>query len=146
MSDIKTVYHHSVILNKIKAIYNGDLRRAVQNALKRKLAFGKNWQKININDFVAKFTPNPNRENSGNKIYFTGKDKKYRIVADKTGGYCRLEDYQYYLQTGKHLYLDIDGNDVKNYKDANGKQHGRKKSDFNKITHFKILHREEMQK
>lgn len=77
-------------------------------------------------------------------LIFLAKNKAK--IKGKTGGYCRLEDYQYYLQTGKHLYLDIDGNDVKNYKDANGKQHGRKKSDFNKITHFKILHREEMQK
>ena len=144
MSDIKGTYHNSVIMNKIKAIFNGELKNAIIRGMQRKNTFGKNWLCVNINDFVANFTPNPIRENIGNKIKFIGNDKKYCITADKTGGYLRLEDYQYFLKTGKHLYLDINGNDVRNYTDENGKQHGRKKSDFNAITHFKILHREDM--
>lgn len=146
MSDSKEIYHRTTILQKIRSFLNSELLGKIKGGIWRAMQHGASWQKININDFVAKFTPNPSKNVDKNKMFFIGSDKKYCITADIGGGYCRLEDYQYFLKTGNHLYLDINGNDVRNYKDENGKQHGRKKGDFNKITHFKILHREEMQK
>lgn len=58
-----------------------------------------------------------------------------------TGGYCRLEDFtKYDKKTKKSFYLDINGNDARNYKDEKGKQHGHGKAKFNEDTHFRILH------
>jgi hypothetical protein len=145
MSDAKPSYHHSVVINKILSFFSSALKKTIESAKWRKSKYGPNWQSVNINDFVAKFTPNPIKTHEGNKMHFTSRDGKYRITADKAGGYCRLEDFTKYNPVKRqHFYLDINGNDARNYTDARGKQHGRSPGDFNAVTHFRIMHKWEM--
>ena len=144
MSDMKGLYHNKVLQQKEAAILDSELLADIEHGHNRSEKYKESWQKVNINDFINRFTPNPTMKIDGNKMMWTGSDGKYRITADIGGGYCRLEDYQYFLRTHNHLYLDINGKDVRNYKDERGKQHGRSSKEQEALTHFKILHREEM--
>jgi hypothetical protein len=65
-------------------------------------------------------------------------DGRYKIFADIGGGYLRIYDTQ------KRCHVDAYGNDVRNYVDSRGKQHGRSKAEQKALTHFRILKREEM--
>jgi len=141
---MKGLYHNKVLQQKEAAILDSELLADIEHGHNRSGKYKESWQKININDFINRFTPDPTMEIDGNKMMWTGSDGKYRITADIGGGYCRLEDYQYFLRTKNHLYFDINGKDVRNYKDERGKQHGRPSKEQEALTHFKILHREEM--
>jgi len=144
MSDMKGLYHNKVVQQKLAALMDSELKGEIDKGHGRSEKHKESWQKININDFLKRFTPDPTIRVHGNKISWTGKDGKYKITADIGGGYCRLEDNQHLLNTGIHHYLDINGKDVRNYKDEKGKQHGRPASEQEALTHFKILHRWEM--
>ena len=141
---MKGLYHNEVVKQKLAALMDSELKGKINDGRGRSEKHKESWQKININDFIDRFTPDPTVEVDGNKISWTGKDGKYKITADIGGGYCRLEDYQHWLKTHNHHYLDINGKDVRNYKDERGKQHGRPSKEQEALTHFKILHREEM--
>ena len=144
MSDMKGLYHNKVVQQKVAALLDSELKSKISEGHGRSERYKQSWQKVNINDFLKQFTPEPAIRVHGNKISWTGKDGKYKITADIGGGSCRLEDNQYWLKTHKHLYLDINGKDVRHYKDEKGKQHGRPSKEQEALTHFKILHREEM--
>lgn len=65
-------------------------------------------------------------------------DEQYKIFADIGGGYLRIYD------THKGCHVDAFGNDVRNYVDSRGKQHGRSKTEQQALTHFRIFKKEEM--
>ena len=44
----------------------------------------------------------------------------------------------------ENQYVGLNGENMHNYVDSRGKQHGRSKADYNAVTHFRILKREEM--
>lgn len=73
---------------------------------------------------------------------FVNDDKTIAVVCDVGGGYLRIQDLT--VQTKKELYLNLDGTNGHNYKDSNGKIHGRNDSEYQKATHFRIKKREEM--
>ena len=76
----------------------------------------------------------------GDILRFIWGDNQISVVADIGGGYLRLQDKGVLY----NLYLDVHGKDVRNYIDANGKQHGRPKSGREALTHFRIKYRSEM--
>ena len=96
--------------------------------------FKENWQTVNINEFVKKFTPGAKGiiSKDGRKIIYKNKHNSLQIVTDVAGGYCRLQDTS---KRGKESFL---------YINDKGKKQGRTKSQFNEATHFGILKRKEM--
>lgn len=143
MADSKHDYRVKVFLQKVKGFFSRGLDKIFERARKEAALYKSNWQKINLNTFVEKFAPGSKGEISkdGRKIYYYNKQNSLRIVTDVAGGYCRLEDTS---KRGKERFLDINGNDARNYINEKGKKQGRTHSQFNEATHFRILKREEM--
>lgn len=56
-------------------------------------------------------------------------------------GAARLQDLS---KSGKRVYLDINGHDANNKTTCDGRRTGRNQSEYNEVTHFRILKREEM--
>ena len=117
------------------------LQDVIDAANYRKAKYKANWESVNINDVIAKFAPNYEVTYSGTKMKFQTPGSKYRVVADIIGGYLRIEDTS---STGRHRYLDLEGNVPNNFITERGTQQGRSNADYNRVTHFRILKREEM--
>lgn len=141
MSDAKRDYSENVKRRKEDALLDGDLTKTIQEAYNRRKRFGDNWESVDINEVVAEIAPNGKIGIRDGKIFFTNKEETMRVVAD-VSGYLRVERLP---ETTNGSYLDRHGKDVHNYTDERGKQHGRTKSDFNRVTHYRIKKREEME-
>lgn len=141
MSDAKRDYSENVKRRKEDALLDGDLTKTIQEAYNRRKRFGDNWESVDINEVVAEIAPNGKIGIRDGKIFFTNKEETMRVVADLSG-YLRVERLP---ETTNGSYLDRHGKDVHNYTDERGKQHGRTKSDFNRVTHYRIKKREEME-
>lgn len=143
MSDTKHDYRVKVLLQKVKGFFFGGLDKIFARAREEALKYKNNWQTVNLNSFVEKFTPGSKGviSEDGRKIYYNNKKNGLRVIADVAGGYCRLEDT---TKKGRERFLDIDGKDSRNYINEKGKLQGRSRSQFNEVTHFRILKREEM--
>ena len=117
------------------------LQNVIDAANIRKAKYKENWESVNINDVIAKFSPNYEVTYSGTKMNFQTPGSKYRVVADIIGGYLRIQDTSI---TSGRKYLDLDGKIPNNFINERGKQQGRSEADYNRVTHFRILKREEM--
>ena len=115
--DSKDVYSSSVDAQKEFARHDSELMRQIMQGKKRNITHVH-----------------------GNKVEWHNEKTKISVVADIGGGYLRLQD----KSVPYNLYLDIHGKDVRNYIDANGKQHGRPKAEREALTHFRIKYRSEM--
>jgi len=142
MSDSKGKYSSSAASQRALAQLDAELKRKLDRASARTAKYHSNWQTVNLNDFVDKFALGSTAELHGGKIYFQTPGSKLRVVCDVQGGYCRLQDTS--IKNPSHSYLDINGNNANNEILPSGKQIGRKKPEYNKVTHFRILKREEM--
>lgn len=142
MADAKGEFRHNVWAQKQNAFFDSDLAKKITLGMKRAEKYKDNWESVNINTFVDKFTPNPIIAVDKGKLTFLSRDGKMAIIADLGGSYCRLAD----LSGSKICYLDINGNNPNNYKDSYGKQHGRNRSERQKVTHFRIQKWAEMAK
>ena len=108
----------------------------------RKEMFGHNWQKVNLNDVVAKFAPGSIPISFNGKIEWHNPGSSIKVVADIGGGYCRLEKYP---KTTTHTqYLDINGKDAFNYTTPDGKTKGRTHEEYLQRTHFLIKKKGEL--
>lgn len=136
--DAKTGYSTMVTGSKNAALTNEELSKKITAGHNRKELYSSNWSTVNINTIVDRFTPEATPQVVNGKVTYTSFDGRYEIIADIGGGYLRIYDNQ------KGCYVDAHGNDVRNYTDDRGKQHGRKKTDRMSLTHFRILKREEM--
>lgn len=136
--DYKTAYSQSVTLSKEMAKEEADLQKKISSGESRKSVYGTNWRSVNINDVAERLTPGAEPIRINGKIVYNSGDGKYAIIADIGGGYLRIKN----LETNE--YVGLDGQSMHNYTDANGKQHGRSKADFNSVTHFRIKKKEEM--
>lgn len=141
MSDSKAKYSSGVSKQTVLAQLDASLKDKLDRAAGRAARYHSNWQTINLNDFVDKFAPESVPEISGSKIVFRTPGSDIEIVCDVRGGYCRLKDASI---TSRRCYLDINGNVPGNKTLPNGKQIGRTKYEYNVMTHFRILKREEM--
>lgn len=86
-----------------------------------------------MQEAINKFAPNAEPVvTSKGKIIYNNPETGISVVYDKNGNYFRIEDTT--RPRGRN-YLDMDGNDMNN-EIVNGKTRGRKKSDYQKVTHF----------
>lgn len=138
--DAKTGYSTMVKGSKNAAATNDELNKKIKAGHIRKEEYSSNWVQVNINTIIDRFTPGSTPTVIEGKVLYNSSDGRYEVVADIGGGYLRIYDHQW------KCYIDAYGNDVRNYTDKNGKQHGRNKSKQMSLTHFRILKREEMKK
>ena len=139
------VYSHSVYEQKIRSFLDSGILDSLKRAKARASKFKANWQAVNLNEIVHKFAPNPIVSITGCKVIYTSRDGKIAVVADLAGTYCRIQDLTKVGKQKSLEYLDINGNNAHNYTDKNGKQHGRSTAEYNQVTHFRIMHRDEME-
>lgn len=136
--DAKTGYSTIVTGSKNAAAVNEELNKKITAGQGRKVTHGANWISVNVNTIVDRFTPGATPTVNAGKVSYTSSDGRYEVVADVGGGYLRVYDHR------RKCYIDAYGNDVRNYIDKNGKQHGRSKAAQQALTHFRILKKEEM--
>ncbi len=142
MSDSKAKYSSGVAAQKALAQLDSALKKKLEAAADRTAKYHANWQAVNLNNFVDRFAPGSTAEIRGSKIVFRAAGSNIEVICDVRGGYCRLLDTS---NTTKHNYLDIDGNFVSfNKTMPSGKQTDRSHAEYNAMTHFRILKREEM--
>lgn len=140
--DSKDRYSTSVLEQKERAKKDLELLRTIMRGKKRGLAYSHEWQPININEIIEKFALGIEPELKGGKMIWNNFQNDISIVSDIGGSYLRI------MKISNGLNYGLDGNlnlvDVRNYTDINGKQHGRPKSERQKLTHFRIKFRSEM--
>ncbi len=130
--DAKTEYANAVIKSKRLAKTDEEIKNKIEAGKKRSEKYSKNWQSVDINEVIDKFAPGGKIELRKGKLIFISKDGRYEVICDIGGSYLRIKD------TKLNTYVGLNGEDLRNYKDANGKTHGRKPSEFKKLTHFRI--------
>ena len=143
MADTKHDYRVKVFFQKVKGFFSRGLDILFERARKETSRYREKWQTVNINEFVKKYAPGAKGKISedGRKIIYKSKHSSLQVSTDVAGGYCRLEDTS--IQ-GIGRFLDINGKDARNYINERGKKQGRSRSQFNEVTHFRILKRTEM--
>ncbi len=141
MSDAKRDYSENVKRRKEDAALDKSLMDKIRQGYERREQFGANWEPVNINEVVAEIAPNSKPEIQNGKVVFKNAKDSVQVVAD-VSGYLRVEKIS---ETSKRQYLDRHGKDAHNYTDDRGKQHGRSSSGFNRVTHYRIKKREEME-
>ncbi len=138
MSDAKTEYSESVAFQKDEALRDSVIADLIQNGYARKAEYGKDWERVDINDVVAEVAPGAKPIISGGKVIYYSIDGKKAVVADASG-YLRVQDLTHKGRRPK--YLDKHGNETYNKILPNGKKTGKSKAEFNKTTHYIIKKR-----
>lgn len=93
------------------------------------------WQKVNLDEIVAKFAPNSVPIiNENGKIIFRTPGSNIQVVAEATIGSVRIQDLSI---TGCRRYLNLEGNRMNNITE-NGKTRGLSKKEYEQKTHFRI--------
>lgn len=141
MSDSKSKYSAGVSAQTAVAQLDAALKGKLDKAAIRAQKYHANWQPVNLNDFVERFAPGSTPKLDGSKIIFHSPGSSLEIICDVRGGYCRLQDR---TNATSRCYLDINGHPLGNKILPSGKQAGRSKAEYNELTHFRILKREEM--
>lgn len=141
MSDSKSQYSSGSAGQKALAQLDASLKKKLDNASARAARFHTNWQPVNLNDFVDRFAPGSTAQRSGSKIIFQTDGSNLQVICDVAAGSCRLKDTTIH---SRRCYLDINGNVLGNKILPGGKQIGRPIEEYNAMTHFRILKREEM--
>lgn len=137
MSDAKTDYTDAVNTQKQAAITDSVIADLIQQGYARKAEYGKDWEETDINDVVSVIAPGAKPVIVGGKIIYYSSDGTKAVVAD-VSGYLRVQDLT--KKTKKRQYLDKFGNNVHNVT-VDGKILGRRKDDFQKVTHYIIKKR-----
>ena len=70
------------------------------------------------------------------KIRYISKDGRYEVVQDIYGNYFRILDNSIPGKRRRRKYLDLDGNDMRNITEENGRIRGRSKQEYEQATHF----------
>lgn len=130
MGDTKTSYTTTV--SKVKKISesNKSLAKKLSGGKRRADQYKNSWQNVNINNLVTSIAPGATSYESGGKIIFSN-GGRYIIVTDVAGGYARIKDLQNH---GKNPYVTLN---LKPFNTLSPK-------DRQRLTHFRILKREEM--
>lgn len=140
----KRIYSHSVFEQKVKSFLDSGILEKLRKSKLRAEKYKSEWQAVDLNEIVHRFAPDPIIDIRGSKIIYKSQDGTRAVAADLGGIYCRIQDLTKIEKQKKTEYLDIDGNNARNYTDANGKKHGRSRSEYNRVTHFRIMNRREM--
>ncbi|QQS87908.1 hypothetical protein [Fusobacterium canifelinum] len=105
----------------------------VMNGATRAMQYSSQWENASLTEAINRFAPNAKPiETSKGKVIYSNNETGVSIVYDKNGNYFRIEDTT--KPRGRN-YLDINGNDMNN-EIVNGKQRGRNRADYQRVTHF----------
>ena len=105
----------------------------VMNGATRAMQYSSQWENASLTETINRFAPNAKPvETSKGKVIYSNNKTGISVVYDKNGNYFRIEDTT--KPRGRN-YLDINGNDMNN-EIVNGKQRGRNRADYQKVTHF----------
>jgi len=105
----------------------------VMNGATRAMQYSSQWENASLTEAINRFAPNAKPvETSKGKVIYSNNETGVSVVYNKNGNYFRIEDTT--KPRGRN-YLDINGNDVNN-EIVNGKQRGRNRADYQKVTHF----------
>ena len=97
------------------------------------MQYSSQWENASLTEAINRFAPKAKPiETSKGKVIYSNNETGVSVVYDKNGNYFRIEDTT--RPRGRN-YLDINGNDMNN-EIINGKQRGRKRADYQKVTHF----------
>ena len=103
------------------------------NGATRAMQYSSQWENASLTEAINRFAPNAKPvETSKGKVIYSNNETGVSVVYNKNGNYFRIEDTT--KPRGRN-YLDINGNDVNN-EIVNGKQRGRNRADYQKVTHF----------
>lgn len=106
MGDSKSGYSSGVGAQKALAQLDASLNQKLERAAVRTAKYHDNWQAVNINTVVERFSPGSVAVLAGSKITFQSPGSNIQVVCDVRGGYCRIKDN---LIQSKRCYLDING-------------------------------------
>ena len=97
-------------------------------------AYKAEWANADLKQVINKFAGENAKvsTSSTGKIMWTNEKTGMRVVQDPLNKYFRIENTKL---TGNRKYLDLDGA-VPNNKTIGGKQIGRTKNEYDKVTHF----------
>lgn len=123
----KEAYSTNVEIAKQQAKESAQAAAGWQKGKRELERYGKNWEAININDYVPVFFDESLIVILGRKIFFPTAIRNVVIVADFGGGYLRFMD----KSTGE--FVDKYGNHI-----------SKTDKHFNEKTHYRILKKEEM--
>ena len=105
----------------------------VMNGATRAMQYSSQWENASLTEAINRFAPNAKPvETSKGKVIYSNNETGVSVVYDKNGNYFRIEDTT--KPRGRN-YLDINGNDMNN-EIVNGKQRGRNRADYQRVTHF----------
>ena len=105
----------------------------VMNGAIRAMQYSSQWENASLTEAINRFAPKAKPiETSKGKVIYSNNETGVSIVYDKNGNYFRIEDTT--KPRGRN-YLDINGNDMNN-EIVNGKQRGRNRADYQRVTHF----------
>lgn len=124
----KDQYSTNVEIAKQQAIASAKAAIDWEKGRREKERYGKNWEAININDYVPEFYDSSLVEIRDRKMFFPTKDRNIVIVADFAGGYLRFIN----IETGE--YVGKNGSPVS----------AKNRREFESKTHYRILKKEEM--
>jgi hypothetical protein len=145
MADVKHEFRVQHMLQEIRATFEAPLQQLIEKVTRETSMYKKNWESVNINRFAEKFTPNARRviSKDGRKFSLIDDTTHREISIDIKGAYCRLIDTSL-PDTDRNRFLDILGRPARNGISDRGTQYGRKQSEYNRVTHFRIQQLEEM--
>ncbi|TPF95729.1 hypothetical protein EP30_10180, partial [Bifidobacterium sp. UTCIF-39] len=128
--DVKSSYSSAAAEQRAEAarrLLGGDsvLAYAFARGRTRTALYKQNWQEVDINEVIARFTPGAQMKKSGVKVHFVDPRGRYEIVADSAGGYLRIQDIRNFPKK-KRVFVDLNGNDVR-FVLVNGKLERRDK-------------------
>jgi hypothetical protein len=114
---------------------NSGIIKSSKDGASRAKKYQNDWQEASLQEQINKHVPNAKESeiNSKGKKEYSSDESHKRIIYDTKGIYFRIEDT---TKKGKRRYVDLEGNDVSN-KIENGRQVGRSKEEYEKMTHFK---------
>ena len=147
MNGAKGEYSAMVVVQKKVAKNDPELNTRMNKAHGRKERFWPNWEKVNLNELVEKFTPGavPHYNDHGDKVVFSNPKTKIDLVCDVAGGYVRIQDMSVEGKQQGRKYLDINGKELNTVLKPNGKQRGLTGDEQKKLSHFLIKKLSEME-
>lgn len=128
MGDYKSGYSTNSTKTKKLTEHNKSIAKKWYSSEVRANKYRDGYDKVNINDIVAKFAPGSKPYIAGIKMIYSS--DRYSVITDMRGGYLRVIDYG--LSGGQ--YITLSGESINSLP----------KSQREQKTHFYILKRSEM--
>lgn len=133
--DAKRKYSKLVEKVKNNLDRNEMLLRKIKERNRHQEKYKDLWEKVNLDNLVAKFAPNSEPViNENGKIIFRTPGSNIQVVAEATIGSVRIQDLSV---TNGRSYLNLNGERMNNITE-NGKTRGLSRKEYELKTHFRI--------